>query len=38
MDLNERVLAMKKDLLACLQENLRTPSVQGDASEGAPMA
>ena len=36
MDLNERVLAMKPQLLACLQENLRIPSVQGDAEDGAP--
>ena len=36
MNLNERVLAMEPQLLACLQENLRIPSVQGDAKEGAP--
>ena len=36
MDLNERVLALEKPLLACLQENLRIPSVQGIAQEGAP--
>lgn len=36
MDLNERVLAMEEELLACLQENLRIPSVQGEAAEGAP--
>lgn len=36
MDLNERVLAMQDELLACLQENLRIPSVQGDAEDGAP--
>lgn len=36
MDLNERVAAMQDELLACLQENLRIPSVQGDAAEGAP--
>lgn len=36
MTLNERVLAMKEDLLACLQENLRIPSVEGEPAEGAP--
>ena len=36
MDLNERVLAMKPQLLTCLQENLQIPSVQGDAEDGAP--
>lgn len=36
MTLNERVLAMKNDLLACLQENLRIPSVEGEPAEGAP--
>lgn len=36
MVLNERVLEMKDPLLACLQENLRIPSVQGEAAEGAP--
>ena len=36
MTLNERVLAMKDDLLACLQENLRIPSVEGTPEEGAP--
>ena len=36
MDLNEHVLAMEAPLLACLQENLRIPSVQGDAQDGAP--
>lgn len=36
MDLNERVLAMEEELLACLQKNLRIPSVQGEAAEGAP--
>ena len=36
MTLNERVLAMKDDLLACLQENLRIPSVEGESAEGAP--
>lgn len=36
MNLNEYVLSMKNDFLACLQENLQIPSVQGEASEGAP--
>ena len=36
MTLNERVMAMEKDLLACLQENLRIPSVEGTPAEGAP--
>ena len=36
MDLNQRVLAMEQDLLACLQENLRIPSVQGNPQPGAP--
>lgn len=36
MTLNERVLAMENDLLACLQENLRIPSVEGTPAEGAP--
>ena len=36
MELNERVLAMEKDLLHCLQENIRIPSVQGKAEAGAP--
>lgn len=36
MTLNERVLAMEGPLLACLQENLRIPSVQGEPAEGAP--
>ncbi|MBQ3192374.1 MAG: dipeptidase PepV [Oscillospiraceae bacterium] len=36
MTLNERVLAMEPDLLSCLQENLRIPSVQGAAEDGAP--
>lgn len=34
--LNERVLAMQEDLLACLQENLRIPSVEDTPAEGAP--
>ncbi len=36
MDLMARVLAAEPELLACLQENLRIPSVQADAAEGAP--
>lgn len=36
MTLNDRVLAMEAPLLACLQENLRIPSVEGTAAEGAP--
>lgn len=36
MTLNEHVLALQKEMIACLQENLRIPSVQGDAQEGAP--
>ncbi len=36
MTLNERVLAMQDDLLACLQENLRIPSVEDTPVEGAP--
>lgn len=36
MDLNEHVLAMQEQLIACLQENLRIPSVQGDAEKDAP--
>ena len=36
MTLNERVLAMKDELLTCLQENLRIPSVEGTPEEGAP--
>ena len=36
MTLNERVLAMQNDLLACLQENLRIPSVEEAPAEGAP--
>lgn len=36
MTLNERVLAMQADLLSCLQENLRIPSVEGIPAEGAP--
>ncbi|MBQ7001182.1 MAG: dipeptidase PepV [Oscillospiraceae bacterium] len=36
MNLNERVLSMEAQLLTCLQENLRIPSVQGEAAEDAP--
>lgn len=36
MTLNEHVFALKDDLITCLQENLRIPSVQEDACEGAP--
>ena len=36
MTLNERVLAMQDDLLTCLQENLRIPSVEDVPVEGAP--
>ena len=36
MTLNERVLAKKDELLTCLQENLRIPSVEGTPEEGAP--
>jgi len=36
MTLNERVTAMQNDLLACLQENLKIPSVEDTPAEGAP--
>lgn len=36
MTLNEHVLAVQEDLLSCLQENLRIPSVEGEPEEGAP--
>lgn len=36
MDLNEHVLALQDQMLTCLQQNLRIPSVQGEAEEGAP--
>ena len=36
MTLNERVSAMQEPLLACLQENLRIPSVEGTPADGAP--
>lgn len=36
MELKELVQNMEPDLLACLQENLRIPSVEGPAQPGAP--
>ena len=36
MTLNERVLSLQNDLLACLQENLKIPSVEDTPGEGAP--
>ncbi len=36
MELKAFVQAQQAQLLACLQENLRIPSVQGEAQEGAP--
>ena len=36
MNLNEAVLAQKEQMIACLQENLRIPSVEGPAEPGAP--
>ncbi len=36
MDLNHCVSALEDKLIACLQENLRIPSVQGDAEPHAP--
>ena len=36
MELKKHVLAMQDQLVACLQENLRIPSVQGDPEPGAP--
>ncbi len=36
MDLNERILALEPQLLACLQKNLRIPSVEGAPEAGAP--
>ena len=36
MNLNEAVLARKDQMIACLQENLRIPSVEGSPEEGAP--
>ena len=36
MDLSERILSLEPQLLSCLQENLRIPSVQGEAQADAP--
>lgn len=36
MDLNAHVLAMQSQLIPCLQENIRIPSVQEEAAPGAP--
>ena len=36
MDLNTLVLSKQDRLLACLQENIRIPSVEGTPEEGAP--
>ena len=36
MDLNSLVLSKQDRLLSCLQENIRIPSVEGPAEEGAP--
>lgn len=36
MELNQHVAATKDRLIACLQENLRIPSVQGEAAPDAP--
>lgn len=36
MDLNTLVMSKQGRLLACLQQNLRIPSVEGAAEEGAP--
>ena len=36
MELQNHVAAMQEPLLVCLQENLRIPSVQGEAAPGAP--
>lgn len=36
MTLNEHVLALQNDMISCLQENLRIPSVQDTAEDGAP--
>ena len=36
MTLNEAVLARQDQMIACLQENLRIPSVEGAPAEGAP--
>lgn len=36
MDLNPLVLSQKQELIACLQESLQIPSVEGPAAKGAP--
>ena len=36
MNLSEKVLTMESQLLTCLQENLRIPSVEGPAEKDAP--
>ena len=36
MTLNEHVLSLQNEMIACLQENLQIPSVQDEAAEGAP--
>ena len=36
MELNQSVSAMEEKLITCLQENLRIPSVRGEASPDAP--
>ena len=36
MELKQHVTAMEKKLIACLQENLRIPSVQGEPAPDAP--
>ena len=36
MDLNTMIMSKQDRLLSCLQENLRIPSVEGPAEEGAP--
>ena len=36
MDLNTCVTALKQDMITCLQENIRIPSVQGPALSDAP--
>lgn len=36
MTLNEHVLALQDEMISCLRENLRIPSVQSEACEGAP--
>lgn len=36
MDLNQHVLSLQDQMLSCLQESIRIPSVQGDAAPDAP--